>query len=121
MEPVEGAGAFLDAVTCKWVVGHDFGGSTVAGGLDQGKNDAAVGGGRESVGIDKPTKLIGRKVKPADEETEKYGLFGLRGERRAGKQFGRNGGKSNGFVFRRRGNGGNRRRMFPIWAAVRLI
>ena len=49
-------------------------------------------------------------MKPAGEETEERGLFGLRGKRGAGEQSGGDGGKGNGFVFRRRGNGGNRRR-----------
>lgn len=101
VEPVEGAGALLDAVTGDRVVGHDFGGTAVAGGVNLGKNDAVVGGGLEPVGGDELAELIGREVKPAGEETEKRGLFGLRGKRGAGEQSGGNGGKGNGIVFRR--------------------
>jgi|GEM_PF-2532663 len=110
VEPVEGAGALLDAVAGSGVVGHDFGGTAVAGGINLGKNDAAVGGGLEPVGGDELAELIGREMKPAGEETEERGLFGLRGKRGAGEQSGGDGGKGNGVVFRRRGNGGNRRR-----------
>lgn len=110
VEPVEGAGAVLDAVAGDRVIGHDFGSTAIASGVNLGENDAAIGGGLEPVGVDELTELIGREVKPAGEETEKRGLFGLRGERGAGKQSGGNGGKGKGFVFRKRGNGGNRRR-----------
>lgn len=110
VEPVEGAGAVLDAMSGDGVIGHDFGGTVVSIGVNLGKNDSAVGGGLEPVGVDELAELSGREVKPAGEETEERGLFGLQGERRAGKQSGGNGGKGNGFVFRRRGNGGNRRR-----------
>ena len=84
VEPVEGAGAVLNAVAGSGVVGHDFGGTAVSIGVNLGKNDAAVGGGLEPVGVDKPAELIGREMKPAGEETEERGLFGLRGKRGAG-------------------------------------
>lgn len=110
VEPVEGTGAVLDTVAGDGVVCHDFGGTAVARGVDLRENDTAIGGGLEPIGVDELAKLIGREVKPAGEETEERGLFGLRGKRGAGEQSGGNGGKSNGFVFRKRGNGGNRRR-----------
>lgn len=84
VEPVEGAGAVLDAVAGDRVIGHDFGSTAIASGVNLGENDAAVGGGLKPVGVDKPAELIGREVKPAGEETEKRGLFGLRGERGTG-------------------------------------
>lgn len=84
MEPVEGAGAVLDAVAGDGVIGHDFGGTVVSIGVNLGKNDSAVGGGLEPVGVDELAELSGREVKPAGKETEERGLFGLRGKRGAG-------------------------------------
>ncbi len=110
VEPVEGAGAVFDAVSGSQVVGHDFGCTAVAGGVNLRENDAAIGGGLEPVGVDELAELSGREVKPVGEEAEERGLFGLRGERRGGEQYGGDGGKGVRFVFRRRGNGGNRRR-----------
>jgi len=110
VEPVEGAGAVFDAMAGGWVVGHDFGGAVVSLCVDLWEYDAAVGGGAEPVGVDELAELSGREVKAAGEESEERGLFGLRGEHGAGKQSGGDGGKGGRFVFRRCGNGGNRRR-----------
>ena len=42
VEPVEGAGAVLNAVAGSGVVGHDFGGTAVSIGVNLGKNDAPL-------------------------------------------------------------------------------
>ena len=41
------------------IVGHEFGGTVVAGEVDLGENDAAIGGGLETVGLDEVRELIG--------------------------------------------------------------
>lgn len=101
VEPVEGAGAVFDAVSGSRVVGHDFGCTAVAGGVNLGENDAAIGGGLEPVSFNELAELSGREAKPVGEEAEERGLFGLQGERGVGEQSGGDGGKGVRFVFRR--------------------
>lgn len=110
VEPVEGAGAILNAVTSGRIVSHDFGSAVVSGGIDLGKNDASIGVGLKAVGFDELVELVGREAKAIGEETEERSLFGLRCESGTDYEFGGNSGIGSRLIFRRRRNGGDGRR-----------